>query len=592
MAVPEAAMTGALDVLRLEGIGLLQGIGQTLVDFGAEAQEDRQRLLDVARDLRDSFFLVTVVGEFNAGKSTFVNALLGEGLLPTGITPTTATIDIVMYGAQPRRSPTIRDDGLREWAHPGTGAPGVALVDTPGTGSVFRAHERLALEFLHRSDLVLFVISARRALAQAGRDYLELAQKYGKKIVIVVNQIDQLEPAEQAEVRRFVERQARELLNLEPMIFMVSARQDLDGGDSGLVRQQGHDGMIALRAHLLSLVRQAPPAQQKLLAQLDLAERITQTWLERTRQQMATVQADRSRVDEVKVELEQQSRGLDKHLQETLGESDRVFADLQTRGNCFLGENLSLRRWGRARQRETLQSAFQEEVVGQCLQDLDQLGSAFAGVLLDQSRVYWQGVIERLQQLVDLLEQEPAGLDASVYASQRESLQEALRLARSELEAGVGEAALDDMRSAGLTRINNLATASLAALGGTLVTLLGVGAPGPVLGAGAAALALPAVAVGAPLALIASALTLRRYRRLKSQTLEEFDVRIRQMQESFREALQTVSNQERIRLTQYGQQVLVPVYSRMDTLTLRDQDRRDVLQGHLDAIARLRQSLQ
>lgn len=589
MAASESGMTGALDVLRLEGIGLLRRIGETLVDFGADAQEDRQRLLDVARDLRDSFFLVTVVGEFNAGKSTFVNALLGEELLPTGITPTTATIDIVTHAEQARRSPSLRDDGLREWAHPGTGAPGVALVDTPGTGSVFRAHERLALEFLHRSDLVLFVISARRALAQAGRDYLELAQQYGKKIVIIINQIDQLELAEQAEVRRFVERQARDLLSLEPMIFMVSARQDLEGGEGGRAAQ---DGMKALRAHLLSLMRQAPPAQQKLLAQLELAERITQAWLERTRQKMTRVQADRSRVDEVQVELGQQSRGLDAHLQETLGRSDRVFAELRTRGHRFLGDNLSLRRWGRARQQEALQAAFQDEVVGRSLQDLEQLGSAFVGVLLDQSRVYWQGVIERLQQLADLLEQEPGGLDASVYASQRESLQEAMRLARSELEAGVGEAALDEIRSSGLTRINNLATASIAALGGTLVALLGVGAPGPVMGAGAAALALPAVVVGAPLALIASALTLRRYRRLKSQTLEEFDARLRQMRESFREALQTVSDQERIRLTQYGQQVLVPVYSRMDALTLRDQDRLDILQGHIEAIARLRQTLQ
>ncbi len=349
--------------------------------------------------------------------------------------------------------------------------------------------------------------------------------------------------------------------------------------------------MAALRAHLMSLIRQAPPAQQKLLAQLDLAERITQVWLDRTQRQMTGMQSDRLRINDVQAELEQQSRGLDAHLQETLGKSDQVFADLRQRGHRFIGENLSLRRLGRARRQETLQTAFQEEVVGRTLQDLDQLGSAYVSVLLDQSRVYWRGVIERLQQLADLLEQEPTGLDASVYASQRESLQEALRLARSELDTGVGEAALADLRSSSLNRINNLAAASGAALGGVLVTLLGFGAPGPVLGAGAAALALPAVVVGAPLALIASALALRRYRRLSRQTLEEFDARIRLMQDGLRDALHEVTNQERIRLTQYGQQVLVPVYSRLDTLTIRDQDRLDVFQGHLAAIARLRETL-
>ena len=261
MRAAEHRSAGALDVLRLEGIALLQTIVETLAEIGEPAQSDKKRLQEVARDLRDSFFLVAVVGEFNAGKSTFINALLGEALLPTGITPTTETIELIQYAEQPRRKPLLREDGLREWAHPGTGAPGVALVDTPGTGSVFRTHERIALEFLHRSDLVLFVIPARRALAETGRVYLELAQQYGKKIIIIINQIDQLEPSEQAEVRRFVERQARELLNLQPLIFMVSARQSLAQAQGA---RGDADGVDAVRAHLLSLMRQSPPAQQKL----------------------------------------------------------------------------------------------------------------------------------------------------------------------------------------------------------------------------------------------------------------------------------------------------------------------------------------
>ena len=54
--------------------------------MGDAAQEDRKRLLDVAQDLREMFFLVVVIGEFNAGKSSFINALLGDELLPVGVT--------------------------------------------------------------------------------------------------------------------------------------------------------------------------------------------------------------------------------------------------------------------------------------------------------------------------------------------------------------------------------------------------------------------------------------------------------------------------------------------------------------------------
>lgn len=589
MLPPETRSAGALDVLRLEGIALLQSIVESLGDIGAAAQEDKQRLQDVARDLRDSFFLVAVVGEFNAGKSSFINALLGEELLPTGITPTTGTIDLVLYADQARRKPLLREDGLREWAHPGTGAPGVALVDTPGTGSVFRSHERIALEFLHRSDLVLFVIPARRALAETGRIYLELAQQYGKKIILIINQIDQLELVEQAEVRRFVERQARELLNLQPLIFMVSARRSL--AQENEPHGDG-DGVDAVRAHLLGLMRQSPPAQQKLLAQLALAERITQDWLAQLQARLDSMQTDRARVDEVQSELEQQSLGLAARLQETQTQCDRVFADMRGRGHHFLDDNLSLRRLGRARRREALQTAFQEEVVGQALQELDQVSSAFISAMLDQSRLYWRGVVERLQQLTDLLEQEPGGLDATIYTSQREGLQEALRIARQELQAGVSAAALEEMRSANLARISGVATTSVTAIGGLLVTMLGIAAPGPVLGVGAAALALPAVAIGAPLAAIGGFLAMRRYRRLAQETRAEFDAQVRQMQDSLRAALQELTQQERNRLTQYGQQVLVPVYSRLDVLGIRELDRSEVLQGHLDAIARLRQTLE
>src|SRR5690606_1964798 len=258
-------------------IRLLTDIATALVEMGDAAQEDRKRLLDVAQDLREMFFLVVVIGEFNAGKSSFINALLGDELLPVGVTPTTETIELIRYGETPVRKPTAREDGIREWMHPNTGAPGVALVDTPGTGSVFHKHEKTAKAFLHRSDLVIFVISAKRALAETERLYLELAKDYGKKIILVVNQIDLLSPQERTEVRRFVERQVEELLDLRPLIFMVSAKEALNAQRSGTPDGGGID---AVRAHLRGVLREAPPTKQKLIAQLDMAARIASKYAE------------------------------------------------------------------------------------------------------------------------------------------------------------------------------------------------------------------------------------------------------------------------------------------------------------------------
>jgi small GTP-binding protein len=169
-------------------------VGDVLAQLGDDAAEDRKRLQQNAADLQDMFFLVVVVGEFNAGKSSFINALLGDELLPMGITPTTDAIELVRWSNRRSKEPTWREAGIvREWAHPNTGGPGVVIVDTPGTGSVFRKHEQIAKNFLSRSDLVIFLLSAKRALAETERLYLELARDYGKKIVVVINQTDLLE---------------------------------------------------------------------------------------------------------------------------------------------------------------------------------------------------------------------------------------------------------------------------------------------------------------------------------------------------------------------------------------------------------------
>src|ERR1044071_8960662 len=70
---------------------------------------DAVGMITLARDIRttripklesERFHLV-VLGEFNHGKSTFVNALLGSDILPTGITPTTASINHVVWADHP-----------------------------------------------------------------------------------------------------------------------------------------------------------------------------------------------------------------------------------------------------------------------------------------------------------------------------------------------------------------------------------------------------------------------------------------------------------------------------------------------------------
>src|SRR5215470_6408199 len=116
-------LEGPIAELREREVRLLYDVAEYVGKAGPEGATDRQRLLDTASDLREMFLMVVVIGEFNAGKSTFVNALLGDPLLPMGITPTTDAIELVRYAPSKSRHPDSRDGAIHEWGHPNTGIP-------------------------------------------------------------------------------------------------------------------------------------------------------------------------------------------------------------------------------------------------------------------------------------------------------------------------------------------------------------------------------------------------------------------------------------------------------------------------------------
>src|SRR3954454_21244587 len=111
-------------------------IRDALVGFGASTA-DQAALTASIRQL-DELFLVVIVGEFNAGKSAFINALLGQEVLPEGVTPTTATINLLRYGPQAGEHHT--DDYVTERTFPADFLREISVVDTPGTNAIIRRH--------------------------------------------------------------------------------------------------------------------------------------------------------------------------------------------------------------------------------------------------------------------------------------------------------------------------------------------------------------------------------------------------------------------------------------------------------------------
>src|SRR5512141_1869367 len=171
----------------------------------------------------DELFLMVVVGEFNAGKSALVNALLGEKVLLEGATPTTSRVTLVKWGE--KIAEQIVDENFAIYSYPLPLLKELNIVDTPGTNAVIRYHERLTEEFVPRSDLVLFTTSADHPLTESERQFLERIMAWGKKVVFVLNKADIFEDDSALnEVRAFVLKHATAVLGDPPEFFPVSAR--------------------------------------------------------------------------------------------------------------------------------------------------------------------------------------------------------------------------------------------------------------------------------------------------------------------------------------------------------------------------------
>lgn len=585
-------LQGPMAALRESEINLLEDIATELAEYGEETEADRKRLSEVAQDLRDMFFLVVIIGEFNAGKSTFVNALIGDEVLPMGITPTTEVIELITYDETPNRKPAWRSEGLREWTHPNTGAPGVAIVDTPGTGSVFQKHEQTAKDFLHRSDLVIFVLSAKRAFAETERIYMEMAKNFGKKMILVVNQADLLQPSELATVRRFIEQQVKQHIDIQPLLFMVSGKEALVAVKAGSPVMDDPGGVGAVRAHLRGVFEETPPAKQKLLAQLDMARTILQRYLDDVTRKADVVSADTARVKEVETELSNQSLGMDTRLTEARAEVDRVFSGIRQRGHTFIESNLSVRKVASTVSREKLQAEFQDVVIGRALRDLNETMSGYVNAVVDNSRLYWRGVIERLNKLQELLEQEFSGLDASAYAEQRESLQDAIAIAEAELRSYSSGRVVDEMHAVFETNAGGFRTGVIAGMGGVIGALAAAALPGPIIGAGATVLAAPLFVVTLPLAIYGGVRSFQSYRNLSRATRGEFDQRVDRLMDAYHTALDEITKKERSRLAKYGTQTLTPIFSRLDVLAERYTNQKNRLETYHQRVQTLYQGIQ
>jgi small GTP-binding protein len=365
----------------------------------AEASPDDLAVLRQAEADLDALFLLVIVGEFNAGKSAFINALLGQPVLAEGVTPTTAAITLLRYGEQPGEE---RVDGVVERTYPDPLLQALAIVDTPGTNAVLREHEVLTERFVPRADLVLFVTSADRPFSESERAFMERIRAWGKKLVLVLNKADLLAgPAEVQAQLAFVREQAQRLLGIQPEIFPVSARQALAAKGPGDPTQRAAtwetSGFAPLEAYLRQSLDNRERLRLKLLTPLGVADHLATGYRAAVEARVATLRGDLQLNEHLRAQLEVYRADLLRDFTFRLQEIDNLLHELNARGVAFFEDTLRIGRVLDLFNRDRIRGEFEREVIADTPARIDRASQDLIDWMAEQDVRLWETVREQLE---------------------------------------------------------------------------------------------------------------------------------------------------------------------------------------------------
>jgi small GTP-binding protein len=354
----------------------------------------RRKLADI-----EELFLLVVVGEFNSGKSAFINALLGEDeLSQEGVTPTTDRITVLRYGESPAERE--RREGVLEKEYPNDFLREVAIVDTPGTNAIIRHHEELSRGFVPRSDLVLFVTSTDRPFTESEREYLELIRDWGKKIVLVVNKVDLLRGEEDRDkVRLFIEEGVRSMLGLKPPIFFVSsylARKAKVASGPGLEADAllKASGFEELERYVTELLDEEGRVRLKLESPLGVVEELVRRYGLAVDERMSLLEDDFKMSENVESQLELYKEDIKRDFEARLAEIQNIIHSMNERGDEWFEQNIRLANVRELVQRDKVQDRFQREVVADTEKLIDERVEELIDWMVDRNLKQWRAIVE------------------------------------------------------------------------------------------------------------------------------------------------------------------------------------------------------
>lgn len=431
--------------------------------------DDARRTAEAAAALSEAF-LVVIVGEFNAGKSSVVNALFGEKLMEEGPIPTTAKITLVRYGEE--RTERLISQYLLERRIPSDLLRYLTLVDTPGTNSIVAEHQRLTEDFIPRADLVLFVTSYDRPLTESEMTFLSYIRgDWGKTFVCVINKSDLARSDDDLrQVIGHVTTGIEDRFGFRPEVFPLSAALAYEAktNPSDVVRATlGPQSRFApFEAYVRDRLSGPERVAIKLGGPLDAASAQLAALDAPLAEREAKLRAATEKIAALRGHLTATEGALHDSYERPLAEIDALLEDTRLRGVRFLEDAFRVSNIGMLRDKDRFKDEFQRQVVRDLDREIEARVASGVDAMQTRALGLWQQALTGLKDAVPATSD--AGFDRTrVFAELEREADRQLRLhdVREEARALLEGA----QQSADLTQYVGAGAIGLGVLGGVLI---------------------------------------------------------------------------------------------------------------------------
>lgn len=352
----------------------------------------------------DEMFLVVIAGEYNSGKTAFINALLGDSFLKTGITPTTDKITILKYGDSQQEKSI--EPGKSSIELPVSLLKDVRIVDTPGTNAILREHESLTTDFIPRSDIVIFITSVDRPFTESEREFLNKIIKWGKKIIFVINKIDIVEnQADLLEVVNFVSINTQKLFGFSPVIFTISAKNSLAMLKKGIKE----DSLLKIEKYIHNTLDQEERIRIKLNNPLHILENLTSKYDEINQANINLIQEDKDLLNNIHSQISLFQEDSLRRFHFRYADIDNAILEFEKRGQSFFEETFRIGRIFDLLNKERIQREYKDSVVKDLAIQIDSKVDDLIEWLVDENYKQWQIVNNKINKRMSVFKKSILG---------------------------------------------------------------------------------------------------------------------------------------------------------------------------------------